>query len=357
MWKIKHIFDGEYGCEELATGAEKMVSVTLVDENERTKIVSVADEWLTKHNLDEGSLWPNRFVSIKDLELLGEGRHGKVYKLNDEQIIKVYCDDSTLDMIERERRNGKMIFVKGVPAAITFDVVETEMGYGVVFELANGQTLGNYMAEHLNQLDELSEEFAEILHMLHSAKADETQCESIKEFYRNTFSKIEEKYLSNSDKEALIRIVDAIPDAKGFIHNDYHTQNVIINDKKEMYIIDVAEICYGHYIFDLGVTYMDICLCANLPGPICKNVTGLSNKAAKRVWKKFLSSYLHTDDEKKIKYIEMLCKNIQNLRLATLLAIKDYLPSIVFCIIAFWVKRVLIAKESKRIQEFHALEN
>ena len=67
MWKIKHIFDGEYGCEELATGAEKMVSVTLVDEKERTKIVSVADEWLTKHNLEEGSLWPNRLVSIKDL--------------------------------------------------------------------------------------------------------------------------------------------------------------------------------------------------------------------------------------------------------------------------------------------------
>ena len=67
MWKIKHIFDGEYGCEESAAGAEKMVSVTLVDEKERTKIVSVADAWLTKHNLDEGSLWPNRLVSIKDL--------------------------------------------------------------------------------------------------------------------------------------------------------------------------------------------------------------------------------------------------------------------------------------------------
>ena len=30
MWKIKHIFDGEYGCEELAEGQRPKVSVTLI---------------------------------------------------------------------------------------------------------------------------------------------------------------------------------------------------------------------------------------------------------------------------------------------------------------------------------------
>ena len=39
MWKIKHIFDGEYGCEELAEGQRPKVSVT-------------------EHGLNEGDLWP-----------------------------------------------------------------------------------------------------------------------------------------------------------------------------------------------------------------------------------------------------------------------------------------------------------
>jgi hypothetical protein len=29
MWKIVQIFDGEYGCEELAPGAKPKVSVTI----------------------------------------------------------------------------------------------------------------------------------------------------------------------------------------------------------------------------------------------------------------------------------------------------------------------------------------
>lgn len=57
MWKIKHIFDGDYGCEELASGSELTVSVTLVNEDGQEKFISVADDWLKEQGLEEGSLW------------------------------------------------------------------------------------------------------------------------------------------------------------------------------------------------------------------------------------------------------------------------------------------------------------
>ena len=41
MWKIKHIFDGEYGCEELAEGQRPKVSVTLINEKEEETCFSV----------------------------------------------------------------------------------------------------------------------------------------------------------------------------------------------------------------------------------------------------------------------------------------------------------------------------
>ena len=41
MWKIKHIFDGEYGCEELAEGQRPKVSVTL-DVYKRQVLYAVA---------------------------------------------------------------------------------------------------------------------------------------------------------------------------------------------------------------------------------------------------------------------------------------------------------------------------
>lgn len=58
MWKITQIFDGEFGCEELALGEKPKVSVTLVNEAGEEKYVSVEDEWLVANGLDVGSGWP-----------------------------------------------------------------------------------------------------------------------------------------------------------------------------------------------------------------------------------------------------------------------------------------------------------
>ncbi len=64
MWTIKHIFDGDFGCEETADKCSgPKVSVTLVNETGDEKYVTVADQWLIQKNLDIGSVWP------KDIEL------------------------------------------------------------------------------------------------------------------------------------------------------------------------------------------------------------------------------------------------------------------------------------------------
>lgn len=57
MWKIKHIFDGDYGCEALTPGEKPKVTVTLINEADEEKTVSVEDDWLTEHNLDVGAQW------------------------------------------------------------------------------------------------------------------------------------------------------------------------------------------------------------------------------------------------------------------------------------------------------------
>lgn len=57
-WRIKHIFDGDFGCEERPSGQEeRMVSVTLVNESGEERYITVADDWLTEKGLDVGSEW------------------------------------------------------------------------------------------------------------------------------------------------------------------------------------------------------------------------------------------------------------------------------------------------------------
>ncbi len=57
MKRIKHIFDGDFGCEESA-GKKPTVSVTLVDEDGIETYVTVEDEWLLENGLDVGDTWP-----------------------------------------------------------------------------------------------------------------------------------------------------------------------------------------------------------------------------------------------------------------------------------------------------------
>ena len=63
MWKIKHIFDGDYGSEEHSESENPKVTVTLVNENNEKKIISVEDKWLMDNNLDEGDEWPENLLN------------------------------------------------------------------------------------------------------------------------------------------------------------------------------------------------------------------------------------------------------------------------------------------------------
>lgn len=54
---IKHIFDGEFGCEE-TNNKKPTVSVTLIDEAGNESYVTVEDDWLTTNGLNIGDTWP-----------------------------------------------------------------------------------------------------------------------------------------------------------------------------------------------------------------------------------------------------------------------------------------------------------
>jgi hypothetical protein len=57
MWRIKHIFDGDFGCEDRSDNTETKVMVTLENDKGEQRMESVEDKWLTDNRLDVGSVW------------------------------------------------------------------------------------------------------------------------------------------------------------------------------------------------------------------------------------------------------------------------------------------------------------
>lgn len=98
-----------------------------------------------------------RDISVEGLDLIGAGANGRVYRLNEEQIVKVYNPlTNPYEKIEREKRAARAAFTHGIPTAISFDIVRVGSEYGMVYELLNAKTLGATIEEDPTHAEELS---------------------------------------------------------------------------------------------------------------------------------------------------------------------------------------------------------
>ena len=64
-----------------------------------------------------------RELSIDGAEKIGEGVTAEVYRIGEEEIVKVYRPNITMEAIEREKALSRWALVQGLPTAISFDVV------------------------------------------------------------------------------------------------------------------------------------------------------------------------------------------------------------------------------------------
>lgn len=288
-----------------------------------------------------------RFVSVEGCELIGQGKHGKVFRLNEEQIIKTYYDKSSLSIIEREREYSKKAFVLGIPTAITFGLVETELGYGVIYESAGIMPLGTYLESHPDKLDEYAKKFADILVELNNTEADTTVFESIHEWYIEQLKSIPTKFLSKKDIASLIHIVEAIPVKTTFLHTDFHTQNVMIDKNGELLLIDMADIGYGNNIFDVASSYMTLCYMPKTNKKESKSVSGLSPKNSLKFWNTFVRRYYNTNDDELISAYELRLRLLSYVRMAIVLSFSIELGTFEKYIIAFIVRTKLLRNYNK----------
>lgn len=191
-----------------------------------------------------------RKVNLAACSLLAQGGNGAVYRINQEEIIKVQHLADTEQMMRDEIRRSKAAFVLGVPTAISFDIVECGDGrHGAVYEALNSDTLGRYVHAHPEQMQECAIKYAELLKTLHSTDATGTEFVTIKQNYRSYYKEAE-KYYTPEEMAMLGSLLDMIPDRNTLVHADAHTNNILMGSDGELMFIDMADTDLGHPIFD-----------------------------------------------------------------------------------------------------------
>ncbi|MBQ6672982.1 MAG: STAS domain-containing protein [Spirochaetales bacterium] len=244
-----------------------------------------------------------KVVSIEGCEVIGQGANGKVYRIDPETIVKAYINQDSLPDIKRERELARKAFVMGVPTAISYDVVRLkEGGYGSVFELLQATGLNKILASGEKSLDEVARMSINLLKIIHSCEVEPGSLPDMKQEVLS-WVEFDRHYLPEDQYGKLLNLVSAIPDDNHLLHGDYHMKNVLYQDG-ECLLIDMDTLCHGNPVFELAQMYNGYCGFSYLDHNISMKFYGVSHEIVSAFWKKSLSLYLGTDDEKKIAEVE-----------------------------------------------------
>ena len=286
-----------------------------------------------------------RSIDLENCKLLGEGGHGRVFRINDDTIVKLYYAGDSIEDIKREQDYAKKAFVMGIPTAIPFDIVKCEDMYGLVFELVNADIVANYLNNHPDRLQDLAKKYAQVMKHLHETHVAEGALSSTKELYRTRIEGLR-AYMTDEEVDTLHRINDAIPESDTVVHGDFHPKNVMIQDG-ELVLIDMADLTSGHPLYDLG----SMALTHHLPPDSrIEDITGMKAETVRELWRLFLSNYLGTEDPGAIGLFEKKLSVVGLMKMASTMAFstRARLPGVMENVLAI-VRQNLLANAEQLI--------
>lgn len=246
-----------------------------------------------------------REVSVEGLEMIGMGATAKVYRLDQDKIIKVFSDVYSLSDIVTEMDRTKQAFIKGIVTAISYDVVKVGDSYGTIYEMLNAKTLSEEFNSNPDKEDHYVEQYVNFMKRMNSIRIDKEFFTSSKKHYIGRLHMFKDR-IAPEIFDRMCAMIEAIPDAEFFVHGDFHPKNVMYENDAPI-LIDMGGTTYGHPIFDIMSFGVLRLFAPVVPDEFAFQFAGMSKEQVLRVWDKFIKIYYPTDDEEKFKKFECVC--------------------------------------------------
>lgn len=252
-------------------------------------------------------------ISIDGCEVIGQGANGKIYRINDDTIVKVYMDPDCLDDIKRERALAKKAFVLGIPTAISYEIAKVGDTYGSVFELLNANSFAHLLSTDSKNIDKYVDLYIDLLKKIHQTVVKDEDMVDMRQTAIN-WAQFDKDYLPEEIGKKLVDLVKAVPKDNHMMHGDYHIKNVMMQND-EVLLIDMDTLCVGNPIFELGSMFNAYEGFSALDESVSLAFLGVPHEIAVEFWEKALEKYLGTTDKEKIKKVEDKAKIIGFMRL------------------------------------------
>ncbi len=255
-----------------------------------------------------------RQISVEGCPIIGRGTFGTVYRLDDETVVKVLNTKRTvsLERIEQEKKLARDVFVKGIPTAISFDLVRSGEHYGIVFEMLKATSLLEYMMLHKEDQEEMTDKVCEVLRKLHSTELLSENVRSMKHILLGMIPVVK-KYFTEDEMNRFRKLIEETPDRNTMLHGDFHPGNIMVDKNKELMLIDVGDMSTGHPFFEFFDMYPSFLLSDEVEygqETIRRQITDFLHLESKddveegkafmiRYWNRLIRTYFagHSEDE------------------------------------------------------------
>ncbi len=243
-----------------------------------------------------------RVVSVDGCEEIGRGANGAIYRIDQDNVVKVYRNPSALEEIRHEREMAKLALILGIPTAISYDVVRVGDGYGSVFELLNAASFSKILATQPERMDWCVQEYVALLKKIHGTVAPAGKLPDMKENVLS-WARFLRDYLPEEAGNKLEAMVEAVPRNDHMIHGDYHTKNVMLLGD-EVLLIDMDTLAVGDPVFELAAMFNAYIGFSEMDHQVILDFQGFDHETAKTFWHKTLAAYLGTDREETLREAE-----------------------------------------------------
>ena len=233
-------------------------------------------------------------VSIDGCEVIGKGANGTIYRIDKDNVVKVYNNADALEDIQHEREVARLALILGIPTAISYDIVKVGDSYGSVFELLNARSFSKILETEPERIDWCVSEYVELLHKIHDTEVPEGKLPDMKKTALG-WAKFMKDHLPEETGSKLVKLVEDVPYSNHMIHGDYHTKNIeLTND--EVLLIDMDTLAVGDPVFEFASIYNALIGFYELNHDGVVEFQGFSYDTSVTFWNKVMAAYAGTDD-------------------------------------------------------------
>lgn len=181
--------------------------------------------------------------------LIAKGRTAEVFAWKKDQVIKLFFDWVPKHWAQNEIDIGRILSTKEIATPKFIEAIEIEGRAGIVYERVYGPSLLTLIGEKPWLLLRLARQMAELHAQIHAQ--DGSGFPSVHASLRATILRVES--LSTSEKEAILHLLEQLPQGKALCHGDFHPDQILITANGAV-VIDWPNVAQGHPLADVART-------------------------------------------------------------------------------------------------------